>query len=575
MSKKTSDFSNLMTLFKDQKLLVSIALLGGLVQVGLMVYLPVLIGEAIDSLLLLDNKSQLGAIIWQMLAIILINSLLQWANPLLYNRLVYRMTANLRQAAVFKIHRLPLSYLDRQSVGDMVSRITADTEQLSNGLLMVFNQFFTGSLTIILTILAMGRIDSLMMVFVIILSPLSLLLARFMAKKSFTLYQRQTQSRGQQLELLEESINQQSLIQQFNGQDDLEQAFKQVNQEYSRWSLGAIFYSSAINPATRFVNALIYALLAGLGGWRIINGGFTIGQLTTFLNYANQYTKPFNDISSVYGELQSALACARRIFSVLEEEDMGILPKGQLDRESVRGQIVFDKVNFSYQKGRPLIQDLNLSIPAGSRVAIVGPTGAGKTTMINLLMRFYDVDAGQILIDGVAIDDYRPDDLRKQIGLVLQETWIKSATVHDNIAYGQPEASREAVIAAAKLANADFFINQLPQAYDTFLDGSTNDLSQGQAQLLAIARVFLREPKILILDEATSSIDRRTEGLIQDALDLLMQGRTSFIIAHRLATIEGADLILVMENGRVVESGNHKELMADKGLYYTMQSAKE
>lgn len=573
MMKKTSDLSRLLALFKDQKFLLGLALFGGGLQVGLTVYLPILIGQAIDSLPLVNHQRRLENIIGQMLVVILFNALIQWVNPLLYNRLVYQTTANLRQAAVFKLHHLPLSYLDKQSVGDMVSRVTADMEQLTNGLLMVFNQFFTGCLTIVLTILAMGKIDSLMMALVVLMSPLSLVLARFMAKKSFALYQQQTQARGQQLELLEEAISQQSLLQQFNAQEDLDRSFKQINQAYSRWSLGAIFYSSSINPATRFVNALIYAFLAGLGAFRIIHGGFSIGQLTTFLNYANQYTKPFNDISSVYGELQSALACAKRIFALLEAEDFEEGSKGQLHQQLVRGQIEFERVSFSYQKDRPLIQGLNLSIPAGSKVAIVGPTGAGKTSLINLLMRFYDVDTGRILLDGVPIDDYDLDELREEIGLVLQETWIKSATVHDNIAYGQPGASRQAVIAAAKLANADFFINQLPGAYDSILDGGTTSLSQGQAQLLAIARVFLRDPKILILDEATSSIDRRTERLIQDALEVLMQGRTSFIIAHRLSTIEGADLILVMKNGAVVESGNHAELMARQGLYYEMQTA--
>ena len=557
-----------------QPIWLILASLGTILQVLLTVYIPILIGRAVDIVVLPDASHLLLPLILQMGLVILFASLIQWLNPLVYNQLIYRYSKSLREKVIRKVHVLPLSYLDRQGTGDLVSRLTTDVEQLNNGLLMVFNQFFVGLLTILVTIASMARLDLMMMGMVLILTPLSLFIARFIAKRSYHLFRMQTQARGAQTQMIEESLSQESLLQAFNAQNQFKDKFIEINGDYAGYSQEAIFYSSTVNPATRFVNALIYALVTGFGAFRILSGtGFTVGQLVTFLNYVNQYTKPFNDISSVLAELQSALACAERLYSVLDQEEVKESGKRDLQEEAVEGAVQFDHVSFGYRSDQPLIKDLSISIPPASKVAIVGPTGAGKSTMINLLMRFYDVDQGHLLLDQVAVDTYSLASYRKQFGMVLQETWLKVGTVHENIAFGRPDASREDVIQAAKAANADFFIQQLPDGYDTYLADAGDSLSQGQRQLLTIARVFLSVPKILILDEATSSIDTRTELLIQDAFNKLMVGRTSFVIAHRLSTIENADLILVMVDGNIVEHGNHRELMALKGVYYQMQTA--
>ena len=557
-----------------QPIWLILASLGTILQVLLTVYIPILIGRAVDIVVLPDASHLLLPLILQMGLVILFASLIQWLNPLVYNQLIYRYSKSLREKVIRKVHVLPLSYLDRQGTGDLVSRLTTDVEQLNNGLLMVFNQFFVGLLTILVTIASMARLDLMMMGMVLILTPLSLFIARFIAKRSYHLFRMQTQARGAQTQMVEESLSQESLLQAFNAQNQFKDKFIEINGDYAGYSQEAIFYSSTVNPATRFVNALIYALVTGFGAFRILSGtGFTVGRLVTFLNYVNQYTKPFNDISSVLAELQSALACAERLYSVLDQEEVKESGKRDLQEEAVEGAVQFDHVSFGYQSDQPLIKDLSISIPPASKVAIVGPTGAGKSTMINLLMRFYDVDQGRLLLDQEAVDTYSLASYRKQFGMVLQETWLKVGTVHENIAFGRPDASLEDVIQAAKAANADFFIQQLPDGYDTYLADAGDSLSQGQRQLLTIARVFLSVPKILILDEATSSIDTRTELLIQDAFNKLMVGRTSFVIAHRLSTIENADLILVMVAGNIVEHGNHRELMALKGVYYQMQTA--
>ena len=558
----------------QQRWLFLLATIGTIVQVALTIYLPILIGNAVDSVLLSDASQHLLPILSKMGMVIVANTAIQWLNPLIYNQLIYSYSQKLRDAVIQKIHRLPLAYLDRQGSGDLVSRLTTDVEQLNNGLLMVFNQFFVGVLTILVTIVTMARIDFFMMMLVLLLTPLSMLIARFIARKSYKLFQKQTTARGLQTQLIEESLSQESLIQSFNAQEQFITDFTKGNESYAEYSQDAIFYSSTVNPATRFVNALIYAIVVGFGAVRIINGSsFTVGQLVTFLNYVNQYTKPFNDISSVMAELQSALACAERLYMILDEKELVEIGKEELTSEAVRGAIRFEHVRFGYEKDKPLIHDLNMTVPAGSKVAIVGPTGAGKSTLINLLMRFYNVDAGKIKLDGRDITDYTRVSFRQQFGMVLQETWLKTATIHENIAFGRPEASREEVIAAAKAANAHFFIQQLPHGYDTYLADAGDSLSQGQRQLLTIARVFLAVPKILILDEATSSIDTRTEVLIQEAFNKLMVGRTSFIIAHRLSTIQNADIILVLVDGDIVEYGSHQELMQAKGVYYQMQTA--
>ena len=558
----------------QQRWLFLLATIGTIVQVALTIYLPILIGNAVDSVLLPDASQHLLPILSKMGLVIVANTAIQWLNPLIYNQLIYSYSQKLRDAVIQKIHRLPLAYLDRQGSGDLVSRLTTDVEQLNNGLLMVFNQFFVGVLTILVTIVTMARIDFFMMMLVLLLTPLSMLIARFIARKSYKLFQKQTTARGLQTQLIEESLSQESLIQSFNAQEQFITDFTKGNESYADYSQDAIFYSSTVNPATRFVNALIYAIVVGFGAVRIINGSsFTVGQLVTFLNYVNQYTKPFNDISSVMAELQSALACAERLYMILDEKEVVETGKEELTSEAVRGAIHFEHVRFGYEKDKPLIHDLNMTVPAGSKVAIVGPTGAGKSTLINLLMRFYNVDAGKIKLDDRDITDYTRVSFRQQFGMVLQETWLKTATIHENIAFGRPEASREEVIAAAKAANAHFFIQQLPHGYDTYLADAGDSLSQGQRQLLTIARVFLAVPKILILDEATSSIDTRTEVLIQEAFNKLMVGRTSFIIAHRLSTIQNADIILVLVDGDIVEYGSHQELMQAKGVYYQMQIA--
>lgn len=557
-----------------QPIWLILASLGTILQVLLTVYIPILIGQAVDLVVLPDAALLLLPLILQMGLVILFASLIQWLNPLVYNQMIYRYSKDLREKVIQKVHVLPLSYLDRQGTGDLVSRLTTDVEQLNNGLLMVFNQFFVGLLTILVTIASMARLDWMMMGMVLILTPLSLFIARFIAKRSYHLFRIQTQARGTQTQMIEESLSQESLLQAFNAQGQFKDKFIEINGDYAGYSQEAIFYSSTVNPATRFVNALIYALVTGFGAFRILSGtGFTVGQLVTFLNYVNQYTKPFNDISSVLAELQSALACAERLYSVLDQEEVKESGKKDLQEEAVEGAVQFDRVSFGYRPDQPLIKDLSISIPAASKVAIVGPTGAGKSTLINLLMRFYDVDHGCLLLDQEAVDSYSLASYRKQFGMVLQETWLKVGTVHENIAFGRPDATREEVVQAAKAANADFFIQQLPKGYDTYLADAGDSLSQGQRQLLTIARVFLAVPKILILDEATSSIDTRTELLIQDAFNKLMVGRTSFVIAHRLSTIENADLILVMVDGNIVEHGNHTELMARKGVYYKMQTA--
>lgn len=563
-------------LIKDlltQRWLVLGATIGTLMQVILTVYLPILIGDAVDVVLSPNSIQLLLPIIAKMIAVVGLNTLIQWVNPLIYNRLTFQFVYQLRQKVMEKLNQMSIAYLDRKSAGDLVSRVTTDSEQLSNGLLMVFNQFFIGILTIVITIVAMADIDLLMVGLVLILTPLSLFLARFIAQRSYQLYQNQTKSRGQQTQYIEEMIRQESLIHLLNAQNTTIEQFTGINNTYADYSQGAIFYSSTVNPATRFINSLIYALLSGVGALRIMSGAFTIGELTTFLNYVNQYTKPFNDISSVLSELQSTLACAERLYSILDEKSEPLPVKIELDAENIKGQIDFKAVSFGYTSQKTLIKHLDLSIPPASKVAIVGPTGAGKSTLINLLMRFYELNSGSIDLDGVPMSHYDAEALRHQIGMVLQETWLKVGTVHDNIAYGNPNATREEVLAAAKAANADFFIRQLPNGYDTYLADAGASLSQGQRQLLTIARVFIKSPKILILDEATSSIDTRTELLVQEAFETLMKGRTSFIIAHRLSTIKNVDFILVMVDGDVVEYGKHHALMAKKGVYYQMQTA--
>ena len=572
----TSTFKRLLGLFTVYRWQLMMVLLMTVLQVAFSILIPILLGRAVNMIVGPGQVQfePLKVILFQMAIVIIGNTIIQWLAPLLYNRLVYTTTTALRQHVLEKLHHLPLAYVDRLSTGDLVSRVVTDVEQLNDGILMVFNQFFVGVLTIVVTIITMGSLDWRMMLMVVALTPLSLILARFIAGKSYRLFRKQTESRGEQTQMIEESIQQIEILRVFNAQPETNERFKQINQQYADHSQSAIFYSSVTNPATRFINATIYALLTFVGATRIIKGNFTVGELTTFLNFVNQYTKPFNDISSVLAEIQGAFACAERLFEILDQSSEVETGTQQLNADSVEGHVDFQQVDFSYVPDRPLIEDLNLAVKAGQRVAIVGPTGAGKSTLINLLMRFYDVNQGHILLDGTPIMEYTRQSYRENFGMVLQETWLKSATVHENIAFGYPNATRELVVEAAKAAHADHFIQQLPQGYDTYLDNGGDALSIGQQQLLSIARLFVRVPQLLILDEATSSIDTRTEILIQSAFEQLMQGRTSFIIAHRLSTIQTADLILVMQNGQIVEQGNHQSLMKQQGLYYEMQQTR-
>lgn len=568
-----------MRLFSDlsgHKLLVLLSLISTVVQVGLTVYLPILIGQAINQTIGEGqvNFDVLAPTLMNMAIVIGLNAIVQWINPILFNKITYEVIESLRNRVLEKVHSLSLNFIDQRSTGDLVSRITTDTEQLGDGLIMIFNQFFIGILTIFITIITMAQLDLTMMILVVVLTPISLYISRFIAKRSYSLFREQTAARGQQADFVEENIQQADIVRLFNSQEEAIKTFNQINSDYSEKSKWAIFYSSTINPGTRFINALIYAALTFLGAVRIVNGTFSVGELTTFLNYANQYTKPFNDISNVLAEIQSALACADRLYTIIDQPEEVETGHQMIDAANVDGKVNFNLASFSYTQDKELITDLTLSVKAGDTVAIVGPTGAGKSTLINLLMRFYDLDQGQILIDNQPITDFTRESVRKQFGMVLQETWLKGGTIHENIAYGHPDASREEIIKAAKAAHAHRFIELLPEGYDTVLSNGGSGLSTGQQQLIAIARIFVSIPTMLILDEATSSIDTRTEILIQEAFDRLMRGRTSFIIAHRLSTIMNADMILVMKDGSIVEQGNHDSLMQARGLYYTMQSSR-
>ncbi len=566
----------LIRLLSGKTLLLVLIFILSLVQVGLTVYLPILIGRAVDVIVGAGqvNFDALYELLIQMVIVVVINTGVQWVLPLIYQKIAYELTEDLRQQALDKIHTMPLSYIDRQGTGDLVSRLTTDSEQLNDGLLLVFQQFLIGVLTILFTLVMMFRINATMMAVVAILTPISLFVSQFIAKKSFEEFTMSVRLRGDLSEIVEESVTQNEIITLFNIQESKEGQFDELNERYSQYAETATFISSTVNPTTRFINALIYGGVTFMGAVLIVNGGLSVGGLTVFLNYAREYTKPFNDISNVLAELQSALASANRLFAILDgpvEEETGTKI---YDTGEIKGEVTFEDVDFAYVPESPLIKDLNVDVKPGMKVAIVGPTGAGKSTMINLIMRFYETDAGQITLDDAPITEYTRASLREQLGMVLQDVWLKSGTVHDNIAYGYPDASRETVIAAAKSAHAHKFIEALPNGYDTKLNDGGLTLSKGEQQLLSIARIFVEVPNVLILDEATSSIDTRTEVLIQDAFHELMVGRTSFIIAHRLSTIQDSDLILVMQDGQVVEQGDHHDLMKNEELYYQMQVAR-
>ena len=477
------------------------------------------------------------------------------------------MVKDIRTKAFGHLEVLPLSYIDSHPSGDIISRIIADIDQFSEGLLMGFTQFFTGVMTILGTLLFMVSINPLITLVVVVLTPVSLFVASFIAKKTYVMFKHQSETRGELTTLTDEMLGNMKVVQAFGYQKEAEERFHKINNKLAGYSLRATFFSSITNPATRFVNSLVYAAVGITGAYAVIRGFMTVGQLTSFLSYANQYTKPFNEISGVVTELQNALASAARVFELIDEKTILEDKKDATVLENVKGQVEIEHVNFSYTPDRPLIEDLNLSVKPGERVAIVGPTGCGKTTVINLLMRFYDVNSGSIKVEGKDIRDVTRKSLRTSYGMVLQETWLKSGTIRDNIAYGRPEATEEEIVSAAKEAHAHSFIMRMPQGYDTVISEDGGNLSQGQKQLLCIARVMLCLPPMLILDEATSSIDTRTEIRVQKAFAKMMEGRTSFIVAHRLSTIREADMILVMRDGHIVEKGKHEELLAKNGFY--------
>lgn len=548
--------------------LMILSLILAAVTVIFTLYLPILTGQAVD--VMIDKGrvrfTDLHGILMKMVIAIAITGVAQWLMNILNNRVTYLVVRDIRKDAFEKIQKLPLKYLDAHSSGDIVSRIIADVDQFADGLLLGFTQAFTGVLTIIGTLLFMLRINVWITLVVVLVTPLSFFVAAFIAKKTHVMFQKQSETRGEQTGLIDEMVGNLSVVQAFGYEKKALQRFDEINDRLEKYSLRAIFFSSITNPSTRFVNNLVYAGVGITGALFAIHGRLSVGKLTTFLSYANQYTKPFNEISGVITELQNALTCAGRVFDLMEqEEEIPEDPKEHIDQ--CVGNVTIDHVDFSYVEDKPLIQDLHLSVKPGQRVAIVGPTGCGKTTIINLLMRFYDVNKGAIYIDGKDIRELSRENLRSQYGMVLQETWLKDASVLDNILFGREDATREEAIAAAKMSHAHSFIKRLPEGYDTILSENGENLSQGQRQLLSITRVILCKPSILILDEATSSIDTRTEIKIQKAFAKMMEGKTSFIVAHRLSTIQNADIILVMKDGKIIEQGNHEELLAKKGFY--------
>ena len=547
------------------------SLLLALIFVAMSLYIPILVGEGID--LIIDK----GAVEFEPLSVKLLQvcicaaiaALSQWLMSQINNFVTFRVTRDIRDEAFRHIQVLPLSYLDSHPQGDTVSRVIGDVDTFADGLLMGFTQLFTGVMTIAGTLILMLTIRPLVAVVVIVITPLSLLVANFIASRSYSLFRMQSATRGEQTALIDETIGEMKLVRAFGQEDALIAQLDEISDRLAKYSLKAIFISSMTNPATRFVNSVVYAAVALTGALMCIGGagGFTVGNLSTFLNYANQYTKPFNEISGVVTELQNALACAGRVFDLIEAPARSPEPELPQNPEKVEGAVEIRDLKFSYVPEKPLIDDFNLSVKPGQRVAIVGPTGCGKTTFINLLMRFYDPDGGNIELDGIDTKLMNRATLRRSVGMVLQDTWLKAGTIRENIAMGKPDATDEEVIAAAKQAHAHSFIRRLPQGYDTMIGESGGNLSQGQKQLLCIARVMLCLPPMLFLDEATSSIDTRTEIRIQKAFDTMMKGRTTFIVAHRLSTIREADLILVMRDGHIVEQGKHEELLAKRGFY--------
>ena len=546
-----------------------LSLLLATLYVVMTLYIPILVGNAIDCII--DaGRVDFAAMAVHLRGVVLcavVAAAAQWLMSELNNRMTYRVTRDIRNEAFRHIQKLPLSYLDAHPQGDIVSRVIADVDTFADGLLMGFTQLFTGIMTILGTLLFMLRIHLWIALVVVCITPLSLLVANFIATRTYSMFRLQTVTRGEQTGLIDETIGNIKVVRAFGHEDASMEQFDEINGRLQKASLKAIFFSSLVNPCTRFVNSVVYAGVGLTGALIAISGGISVGNLTSFLNYANQYTKPFNEISGVVTELQNALACAGRVFELIEAPERTPEPEHPQRPETVAGSVEIHDLQFSYDSAKPLIDDFNLSVKPGQRIAIVGPTGCGKTTFINLLMRFYDPDGGEILLDGVNTRSMCREDLRHCVGMVLQDTWLKAGTIRENIAMGKPDATEEEILAAAKQAHAHSFIRRLPKGYDTEVSENGGNLSQGQKQLLCIARVMLCLPPMLFLDEATSSIDTRTEIRIQKAFDTMMKGRTSFIVAHRLSTIREADLILVMKDGHIVEQGRHEELLQKQGFY--------
>lgn len=549
-------------------LVVSILVLAA-VTVAATLYSPILIGKGVDCMIEkgLVSFPDLKLVLLQLAVVTVISAISQWVMSLLTNKMTYKIVDDIRRRVFAHMEILPLRYMDAHQPGDAISRISTDVDQFSDGLLMGFTQLFSGVMTILGTLGFMISIDGRITLIVVLITPLSFFVANFIAKRTFTMFRLQSETRAEMTSLVEEMVGNQKVVKAFAYEKEAEEQFDDINQRLQSCSLKATFFSSITNPSTRFVNGLVYTGVGIFGAFSAIQGRITVGQLSSFLNYANQYTKPFNEISGVVTELQNALACAGRIFHFLDEEPV---PENAVDAKTldqVEGRVRFEDVSFSYTSEVPLIEHMNLEVKPGQRVAIVGPTGCGKTTVINLLMRFYDVNKGKITLDGVPIQELTWESLRSSYGMVLQETWLKTGTIRDNISYGKPDATREEVIEAAKQAHAHSFIKRLPKGYDTVMGEDGGSLSQGQKQLLCIARLMLLKPPVLILDEATSSIDTMTEIRIQKAFQKLMEGRTSFVVAHRLSTIKESDVILVMKDGHILETGKHEELLEKKGFY--------
>ena len=549
--------------------LLILSILLAAVSVISALYIPILTGRAVDLIIAKGQVDFKGifAILKQIGIVIVLTALAQWVMNICNNKMTYNIIRDVRKEAFRKLEILPLRYVDDHSYGEVVSRVIADVDQFADGLLMGFTQLFSGVITIVGTLLFMLSVNVGITLVVVVITPLSLFVASFIAKKTYTMFQLQSQTRGEQTAFIDEMIGNQKVVQAYGQEEETQAAFDEINGRLEKCSLRAIFFSSITNPSTRFVNNLVYAGVGIVGALFAVTGRLSVGQLSCFLSYANQYTKPFNEISGVVTELQNALACAARVFKLIEEEPQVAEPADARVLTAPEGNVSLEHVYFSYVPDKKLIQDFNLKVKPGQRVAIVGPTGCGKTTVINLLMRFYDVDSGEIKVEGTDIREITRKSLRTNYGMVLQDTWLKTGTIRENIVMGKPDATQEEVIAAAKAAHAHSFIKRLPQGYDTVITEDGGNLSQGQKQLLCIARVMLSLPPMLILDEATSSIDTRTEILVQRAFEKMMQGRTSFIIAHRLSTIKNADTIIVMDSGHIVEQGSHDELMAKNGFY--------